>query len=105
MKGPIFLERRSYRRRRLIDALRLLPILGAMLFMLPLFWPVSAPESPDAAATDPVRTSRAMLYIFGVWAALILAAGGLARGLRTNPGTAQERPGARPRAAAGPTAR
>ena len=30
-----FLERNVYRRRRLLDAIKLLPVLGAMLFILP----------------------------------------------------------------------
>lgn len=32
---PLFLARRTYRRRRLIDAIRLVPVLGALLFLLP----------------------------------------------------------------------
>lgn len=62
---PVFLERQSYRRRRLMDAARLLPILGAALFAVPLLWPsVGAPES--------VPTSVAIRYVFGVWAGLIV---------------------------------
>lgn len=66
---PVFLERRSYRRRRLMDAARLLPILGAMLFLVPLVWPTAGDE---AAIDDPVRTSVAMIFVFGVWAVLIV---------------------------------
>lgn len=64
LRSAIFLERRSYRQRRLMDALRLLPILGLLLWMLPLFWPLEAPLGPVGAA-------RAIPYIFGVWALLI----------------------------------
>ena len=75
MTGPreeaLFLEKRSYRRRRLMDALRLLPIVGLLLWMLPLFWP-SGPTG--AAGVEPVPMSRAVIYVFAVWAGLILAA-------------------------------
>lgn len=63
---PVFLERQSYRRRRLSDAARLLPLLGAVLFAVPLLWP----RAEDGQ--EPVPTSAAILYIFAVWALLIL---------------------------------
>ena len=56
---PLFLARRTYRRRRLMDALRLLPWLGAFLFGLPLLW------------RDPT-TAHGLLYLFAVWAVLIV---------------------------------
>ena len=62
---PLFLERHSYRRRRLMDAAKLLPILGAALFLVPLFWPT---EGEGA-----VSMSRAIIFVFVVWAALIRA--------------------------------
>ncbi|SDD10875.1 hypothetical protein [Ruegeria marina] len=65
---PVFLERQSYRRRRLMDAARLLPILGAALFAVPLLWP--------NAGEGGVRMSVAITYVFGVWAALILISAG-----------------------------
>ena len=58
----VFLERRSYRRRRLIDGLKLLPFLGAWLFLLPVFW-------PDTGRVQSM--SGALHFIFGVWFALI----------------------------------
>ena len=61
---PPFLERAGYRRRRLGDAGRLLPILGAILFAMPAI--------PAKAA--PASTGRMGIYLFGVWAMLILAA-------------------------------
>lgn len=67
---PVFLERQGYRRRRLMDAARLIPILGGTLFAVPLLWPAGPGEGGDA----PVPMSSAILYIFGVWAALILVA-------------------------------
>ncbi|MCO0612151.1 hypothetical protein M8756_02430 [Lutimaribacter sp. EGI FJ00015] len=62
----MFLERRSYRQRRVIDAARLLPVLGAVLFGLPLLWP--------RGAEDAVRTSSSILYVFGVWLILVCLA-------------------------------
>ncbi len=68
-QGPsVFLERETYRRRRIMDAARLLPILGLALFALPLLWPTS---EDTAEMGDPVPMSAAVLYIFGVWAFLI----------------------------------
>ena len=66
---PIFLERQSYRRRRMLDALRLLPVLGVMLWMFPLFWPIEGGEDGDLVAL-----SNAATYVFGVWLFLILCA-------------------------------
>ena len=65
--GPraLFLERHSYRRRRLTDMARLLPVFGSALFLVPLLWPGAGDGG------DGVPTSLAILYIFGVWAGLI----------------------------------
>lgn len=65
-RSSLFLERQSYRRRRLMDAARLLPLLGAALLALPLLWPDG---STDAGG---VPLSAAILYIFFCWAVLIL---------------------------------
>lgn len=69
--SPIFLERRTYRKRRLIDALRLLPILGAVLWGIPMFL--------GQDAQNPVSVSGVMIYIFVVWIALIIACFALVR--------------------------
>ncbi|MGJ8545086.1 MAG: hypothetical protein ACSHWZ_06550 [Sulfitobacter sp.] len=62
----VFLERRSYRARRIMDAVRLLPIMGAALWMVPLLWTISAnPETPGTTL------SQALRYIFAVWWVLI----------------------------------
>ncbi len=68
---PRFLHRKSYRRRRLMDAVRLLPFLGLVLWGLPLLWPVA--EGPAEAPQHLIRTSSALLYLFGVWVLLVLA--------------------------------
>ena len=64
--SPVFLERRGYRRRRLLDAARILPVLGVLLFLVPLLW-----GGTGAGAT---RTSQAMIYVFVVWAGLVVLA-------------------------------
>jgi hypothetical protein len=65
--SPLFLERRSYRLRRLMDGARLMPFLGGGLWAVPMLW-------GGAAGTGGISTSQAMLYIFGVWLALTLLA-------------------------------
>ncbi|MCO4826134.1 MAG: hypothetical protein KC451_14905 [Amylibacter sp.] len=66
---PIFLEPQSYRRRRLIDAARVLPVLGVILWMIPLLWPTG-----NSTSAQPVAMSSAILYIFLVWLGMILVA-------------------------------
>ncbi|MFA3919667.1 hypothetical protein [Ruegeria hyattellae] len=66
---PVFLEKQSYRRRRLSDAARLLPIFGALLFAIPLLWPDGSGDG------DPVPMSAAITYIFGIWVLLIIVGG------------------------------
>jgi hypothetical protein len=77
---PLFLARRTYRRRRLMDALRLLPWLGAFLFGLPLLW------------RDPA-TSHGLLYLFAAWALLIVLSAALARRFTHDPGAEADTPG------------
>lgn len=79
--GPLFLERRSYRQRRLLDAARLLPVLGALLWLVPLLWPqadvqpgLQADLQAGEGAVTGVTTSAAIIYIFGIWAFLAAAA-------------------------------
>lgn len=89
-RPPVFLERQTYRRRRLMDAARLMPILGAVLFALPLLWP--EPESPAVIAgrAEPVPMSAALTYVFGVWAALIALS--LVFGLRSRDWAREDSP-------------
>lgn len=54
---PLFLARDSYRRRRLADAARVLPVLGFILMVLPGML---------------TSTTVALVYVFTVWAILIL---------------------------------
>jgi len=84
---PLFLERRGYRRRRMMDALRVLPFLGLALWMVPLLWPVGGPPEslPSGDAAPGMGTADALRYIFGVWLLLILAAAALWRRTRDMP--------------------
>ena len=70
---PLFLARRSYRRRRLMDAARMLPVLGAVLILLPGLWNPAETPAPD--------TGRGGLYLFAVWLGLIVAGALVAHGL------------------------
>jgi len=58
---PLFLARRTYRRRRLMDIGRLMPFVGAFLFFLPVLWAGSA------------RTGAGLIYLFAAWGLLIVA--------------------------------
>jgi len=70
-REPIFLGRETYRRRRLIDAARILPVVGALLFLGPMLGSGAAPRS----------TALGGLYIFAVWFGLIVMAALLVRWL------------------------
>ncbi len=63
--APLFLARRGYRLRRMMDAARVLPALGAFLFLMPLLW---------GGGT----TGGGILFVFGIWAGLIAVAAVLA---------------------------
>lgn len=69
-ESGVFLEQRSYRRRRMIDGARLLPVIAAWLFMLPLLWPAQGVH-----AEDPRALSDALVYVFAVWLVLTLISG------------------------------
>ncbi|MEM9707692.1 MAG: hypothetical protein AAF871_02795 [Pseudomonadota bacterium] len=58
---PVYLERRGYRRRRLVDVGRVLPVIGAVLFLLPMLWAGS------------MGTGAGLIYLFTIWGLLIVA--------------------------------
>ena len=58
----IFLERRTYRRRRLIDAARLLPVFGMFIFAFPVLW------------AREIGTASGAVYLCGGWLLLIVIA-------------------------------
>jgi len=76
MRRPLFLPRARYRRRRLRDAARLLPVFGAFLFLLPIMWSPATTMLGDTAPDG--------IYLFAVWAGLIVIAGLLSRHLRSD---------------------
>jgi hypothetical protein len=87
MKAPrnqVFLEQRSYRMRRLADAARLLPVLGLVLCLLPMFWQPEVSGAPRLTAWDG-------LYLFAVWLGLIALSAILSRRLLPSATTAQGR--------------
>lgn len=63
---PLFLRRGPYRRRRKVDASRLLPVFGAFLLLLPILWGPGADSGRSTVAVG--------VYLFLVWAGLILVA-------------------------------
>lgn len=71
--STIFLERAPYQRRRLRDTLRVLPIAGLLLLLVPVFWPTSGPGA--------FRTSSALIYVFLAWALLIVLSFAISRRL------------------------
>lgn len=73
--SPVFLQRASYRQRRLRDGARLLPFVGVVLLAIPLAWSAEGPDDKIGAA--------ALIYIFGVWMFLIILTAILARRMRT----------------------
>ncbi|SNR27020.1 hypothetical protein [Paracoccus sediminis] len=68
---PLFLERASFRRRRLGDAARVLPVLAAALILVPVWW-----------MPGQVSFAGGAVWLFGLWAALIAAIWALHRALR-----------------------
>jgi hypothetical protein len=63
MATRLFLERRTYRRNRLQDAARLLPVLGMILFLGPVFIIGGEGQGAGLAAW--------LVYLFVTWLGLI----------------------------------
>ncbi|MCE0506881.1 MULTISPECIES: hypothetical protein [unclassified Roseivivax] len=78
-----FLERQTYRRRRLQDAARLLPVIGIFAWLVPLLWPRSGEEAP--------LMGSALVYVFTVWILLIVAGALLSRRLTLRDAAEAER--------------
>ncbi|MBU9699378.1 hypothetical protein GU927_016145 [Rhodobacteraceae bacterium HSP-20] len=77
-RAPLFLKRRSYRRRRLRDAARMLPVVGLFLLMLPMLWANGSSERQSTAWDG--------LFVFAVWSGLLVAAAAMAPGLSEEQG-------------------
>lgn len=73
-RRPLFLAPASYRRRRLRDAARVLPVFGAVLLLLPVLWAPGESGRRETAGDG--------IYLFVVWIAVIAAAALLASPLR-----------------------
>ena len=80
-RPTVFLERALYRKRRLRDAARLLPIFGLLLLVVPLAW--TSEGSLSLSSGD-------VLYFFLVWIGLIGLAAAFAPGLRRGSGSSEE---------------
>lgn len=78
----MFLGRIPYRRRRLRDAARLLPLFGLFFLLLPLIW---APPGSDGR-----RFSGDLVYLFGLWVGMIALAAAIAPGLSRRDGEPDE---------------
>jgi hypothetical protein len=68
-RAPLFLNRDSYRRRRVMDAARLLPLFGAALLLMPVLW------------AEGHSTAMGAVYLFVAWLGLIVTAAILSRRL------------------------
>lgn len=79
-KPPVFLQRASYRQRRLRDGAKLLPFIGVVLWSIPLAWGLDADGSAVGA--------RGLLYIFGVWVLMIILTALFASRMRPEPADA-----------------
>ncbi|MDG4648127.1 hypothetical protein P6F26_06705 [Roseibacterium sp. SDUM158017] len=66
MARRLFLERRTYRKNRLQDAARLLPVLGMILFFGPVFITGEDGQGAGLAAW--------LVYLFVTWLCLIVVA-------------------------------
>ncbi|MFN3724581.1 MAG: hypothetical protein ACK4VZ_16295 [Paracoccaceae bacterium] len=73
---PLFLRPASYRLRRRRDAARLLPVVGLFLMLLPVLW---APQDTFRRDTAPDG-----IYLFVIWAGLIVLALLVSRSLNTS---------------------
>ncbi len=83
MAKRLFLERRTYRRNRLQDAARLLPILGVVLIFAPIFIRDSNAVQGDMAVTG---LATWLVYYFVIWIVLIALTALVSRALvRTSP--------------------
>lgn len=75
-RSTTFLARSTYRRRRLIDALRVMPALGALFFLIPMLGGAAMGRS----------TAWSGIYLFACWFFLILMTALIVRNLAKSPG-------------------
>lgn len=73
----LFLERNGYRRRRMMDAVRVLPLLCAVLWVaVPTMWPNTSDAEAQTALSSAIR------YLFVIWILAISITFGLWRRIR-----------------------
>ena len=73
----VFLQRNLYRQNRLLDWIRVVPVIGLFLWLLPILW--------GREGADATRSSSAIVYVFLVWIALIFITFISARLLKKTP--------------------
>ncbi|MCB1367742.1 MAG: hypothetical protein KDK00_08265 [Rhodobacteraceae bacterium] len=76
--GPQFLDIRSYRRKRIVDAAKLLPVIGSIGLVAPV--PFFFASIGETGQVVPLA-----LYFFGLWLVLIVLAFVLSRTLLGDP--------------------
>lgn len=81
----LFVAQGTYRQRRMKDAAGLLPVLGGILFAMPLLWMGSGEGGGPG-----VRTSQVMIYLFAVWGGLAILSALVTRSLRTDQGADED---------------
>jgi lipopolysaccharide export LptBFGC system permease protein LptF len=74
-KNAVFLAKGSYRKRRMRDFARAVPLFGVVLLLIPLLW---------NDLSEPASTSGAVVYVFCVWVFLIILAAGISRAVTTD---------------------
>lgn len=82
MARRLFLERRTYRRNRLQDAARLLPVLGMILFFGPVFISAGEPGGPGLASWG--------VYLLVTWLGIIALTAAVSRTLVDTVGEADQ---------------
>ncbi|NOX74134.1 MAG: hypothetical protein GXP03_11135 [Alphaproteobacteria bacterium] len=60
-----FLDLKSYRQKRMLDAAKLLPLAGALVFLFPLVYLFVSPHGP-------ISPGITAIYFFVIWLVLIL---------------------------------
>lgn len=78
-ENPRFLDLKSYRLKRLVDAAKLLPILGAAVLLFPLPFFFLKMDVPEGGVQNAVPLG---IYLFAIWLVLIVTALILSRWLR-----------------------
>ncbi len=79
--SPQFLDLKSYRHKRIIDAAKLLPVIGAASLFFPLPF-LFMDKSTGAGGSEGGGATEVALFFFGGWILLIVAALLLSRALK-----------------------